>query len=271
LYAELLPGIYLVASGRFNFGHPINCNVYLVKGTSQNVLIDGGCGFGVAGLVESLDAYGCDPSDIDMILLTHTHWDHARGCSRLVELGIPTVGVHHEGLDQLTVGQKWYEFGFEAAPEVTYQPVAESDVQLLENDQIIDLGDRALRVLHTPGHTPDSLCFMLEEEGRRYAFTGDTVCAFGAPGVMTAETDFRSYRDSLLALHELRVDGMFPGHGLWLEEYAYDHVAVLADRLSAKWTDLAPHPKPLDSGIWVLRSHPELVTEDAPAEELDIS
>lgn len=262
--AELLPGLHLVAAGRFNFGHPINCNVYLVKGSSRNVLIDAGCGFGMAGLVSSLESYGCEPSDIDTILMTHTHWDHARGCARLVELGVRSVSVHPAGCDALTVGPRWYEFGFEAAPEITFDPVNEADIETLEDGQLIDLGDRTLRVLATPGHTDDSVCFLLEEAGRLYAFTGDTVSVFGVPGVMTAETDYRGYRDSLRTLQDLALDGMFPGHGLWLEQYANDHVSVLADRLSGKWTDLAPHPKPLDSGIWVLRNHPELVREETP-------
>ena len=256
---ELLPGVYLVSAGRFNFGHPINCNVYLVRGSARSVLIDSGCGFGVESLVESLAGYGVVPGDIDAILLTHTHWDHARGCGRWLELGVGRVVVHPAGVDAITVGPVWYEFGFQPAPEVTFEAVGE--VETLVDDAVIDVGDRVLRVRFTPGHTPDSVCFVLEEGGRRYAFTGDTVSVFGQPGVMTAETDFPAYRDSLRALGELRLDGMFPGHGSWLERYADEHVRVLADRLGGKWSDLAPHPKPMDSGIWVLRNHPELARD----------
>lgn len=257
--AELLPGVHLVAAGRFNFGHPINCNVFLVRGTERNVLIDGGCGFHVDRLVDSLREYGCEPEDVDAILLTHTHWDHARGCASLVEYGVRSVAVHPAGVEAMTVGPKWFEFGFDPAPEVTYKAVDRVDT--FHDGQVIDLGGRTIEVLFTPGHTDDSVCFLIEEEGRRYAFTGDTVSVFGRPGVMTADTDFPAYRSSLCALRDLDLDGIFPGHGLWLEEYAQEHVSALADRLTGKWSDLAPHPKPMDSGNWVIRNHPELAQD----------
>jgi hydroxyacylglutathione hydrolase len=256
---ELLPGVHLISAGRFNFGHPINCNVYLVRGTSKTVLIDAGCGFGIDELVGALAAHGLEPSAIDSILLTHTHWDHARGAGRLLARGVHEVAVHPAGVEALTVGPRWYEFGFEPAPEVTFEPVQKA--QTLRDGEQIDLGGRTLRVLYTPGHTSDSVCFLIEENGNRYAFTGDTVSVYGRPGVMTADTDFRSYRDSLAQLRELRLEGLFPGHGQWLQRYADEHVAVLADRLAGKWSDLAPHPKPMDSGIWVLRNHPELISD----------
>ena len=163
---ELLPGLYVVAAGRFSFGHPIDCNVYLVKGSDRTVLIDAGSGFGVSTLVGNLQAYDCRPVDLDLVLLTHSHWDHARGCSRLVQLGARDVAIHASGVDALTVGPKWYEFGFEAAPEATFVPL--NEVQTLEDQEVIDLGDRALRVIHTPGHTEDSVCFIFEDNGGQY-------------------------------------------------------------------------------------------------------
>lgn len=256
---ELLRGIHVVTAGRINFGHPMNCNVYLVRGSNRNVLIDAGCGFGINGLVDSLKSYGCEPGDIDLILLTHSHWDHARGCRPLLERGVRDVAIHSKGFDAVTIGPKWYEFGLDPAPEVTFEGL--DSVQTFDHGTEIDLGDRTIKVISTPGHTADSVCFLIEEGGRRYAFTGDTVAMLGRPGVMTADTDFQGYRDSLRALDDLHLDGMFPGHGLWMEEGAHEHVAVLAKRLSGKFTDLSPHPRPMESGNWVLRNHPELARD----------
>jgi len=256
---ELLRGIHVVTAGRINFGHPLNCNTYLVRGSTRNVLIDAGCGFGVARTVEHLRSYGCEPSDIDLILLTHCHWDHARGCKPLLERGVRGVAIHPKGVDAVTIGPKWFEFGFDPAPQVTFDGL--DSVQTFDHDTEIDLGDRTLKVISTPGHTADSVCFLLEENGRRYVFTGDTVGVLGRPGVMTADTDLRSYRDSMLSLEELHVDGMFPGHGIWMEEGAHEHVAVLAKLLGGKFTDLAPHPRPMESGNWVLQHHPELARD----------
>lgn len=240
---ELLPGIHLGVAGYFNFGHQIDCNVYLVKGATRTVLIDAGSGFESETLLANLEAYGCRPSDIDLILLTHSHWDHARGCGDLLDRGVRAVAVHSSGAEALTVGPKWYQFGMggsrvEPDPIVTFTPLAQ--VETFEDGDVFDLGGRALRVLHTPGHSADCVCFVLEENGRRYAFTGDTVSAFATTGMLTADTNLHHYRDSVKAIDALKLDGMFPGHGLWVMRYAAEHVTPLAEMLSSTWAGFSP-------------------------------
>ena len=259
---EVLPGIHVVIAGYFGVGHQIDCNVYLIKGSDRTVLIDAGSGFETETLVTNLRLYGVEPSDIDQIILTHSHWDHARGCGDLLKLGAGGVAVHRSGAEALTIGPMWYQFGINASrteppPEVTFEPL--SRVETFENGDILDVGGRSLRVLHTPGHSVDCVCFIFEEGGRRYAFTGDTVAAFATPGMMTADTNLHDYRDSLRALDAEQLDGLFPGHGQWVQRYASDHIAPLAQTFSTVWTGLSPAV----AHAWSPRLHREPSVDDA--------
>lgn len=253
---ELLEGVFLVGSGRFNFTHPLNCNIYAVRGDDRIVLIDAGCGFDVDGLEAALKNSGIPLTEIDSIYHTHSHWDHARGAAEVARRAGCNVYIHRQGVEILEKGP-WTEFNFKPHPAITFTPI--HNVLALEDGDEIKLGGRTLRVLYTPGHTADSVCFAIEEGGKNHLFTGDTVMGFGKPGIMTANTDFPSYRSSLQRLVEYRADAMYPGHGIWILDYAYEQIQHLTERLNGKWTDFGIYPPPFDSGNWVVMRHPELL------------
>ncbi len=84
--------------------------------------------------------------------------------------------------------------------------------RLLRDDEVLALGDTHLRVLHTPGHTPDHLSFLLEEEGA--LFPGDHVMGWSTSIIAPPEGDLRAYLrslDRLLGRTGLRV--AHPAHG----------------------------------------------------------
>jgi glyoxylase-like metal-dependent hydrolase (beta-lactamase superfamily II) len=257
---EIFPGVHLIGSGRFRYTHATNCNIYAVVGQHTTALIDTGSGFGTRSVLDSLENHGIAPGEMALALHTHSDWDHARGACAIARATGCTVAIHELGRERLESGP-WLGVGQPAPPEVTFEPV---DVGMVLQDELeIDLGGRLLRVLHTPGHSPDSVCFELNLEGRRILFSGDTVEAAGKPGISTASTDFGAYRDSVLALAEREIDALLPGHGLFVLEEAGDHIRHLADKLSSKWVDVAalPYPPPFDSAVWYYQSHPELLRE----------
>jgi len=128
------------------------------------------------------------------VLLTHTHPDHAPGTARLVDATGAEVLAYGKRLDK----------------DNTITP-----------DRVIGDGDTiegtefGLEVLHTPGHAPNHLCFMLEEE--RVLFTGDTVLGRGTTVVAHPDGELAAYLDSLERLRSLTGDGsvvrILPGHG----------------------------------------------------------
>ncbi|HVS14714.1 MAG TPA: MBL fold metallo-hydrolase [Thermoanaerobaculia bacterium] len=89
------------------------------------------------------------------------------------------------------------------------------DRRVDEGDELT-AGDLRLRVLHTPGHASDHLCFLLEE--RRALFSADHVMGWSTTVIAPPDGDLRAYLATLDRLLELDVDLYFPGHGDVLPE-----------------------------------------------------
>jgi len=128
------------------------------------------------------------------ILLTHTHPDHAPGATRLAAAtGAPVLGFS------------------------TRERSVHVDGALHDGDAVAG-ADFRLEVLHTPGHAPDHLCFLLRDEG--LLFTGDTVLG-GMFSVVSPSTggDMGYYLASLTRLRRIRgLRAIAPGHGALIED-----------------------------------------------------
>jgi len=130
------------------------------------------------------------------VVLTHTHPDHSPGTARLVKA---------TGAEVLAFG-KHLDKDCDIVPD---RVIGEGDT--------IEGTEFGLEVLHTPGHAPNHLCFLLEEE--RVLFTGDTVLG-GTWSVVSPKRggEMTAYLDSLQRLRKLRVSRIAPGHGDVIEE-----------------------------------------------------
>jgi glyoxylase-like metal-dependent hydrolase (beta-lactamase superfamily II) len=162
-----------------------NPSIYTGPGTNTYLIEDDG-----EALV--LDPGPIIPSHLDAILLavaevipvgvvaTHTHPDHAPLSNRLARrLDVPV-------------------FGFEPGPE--FDP----DIRVADGD-VVAVGSAGMTAVHTPGHTPDHLCFVLGDR----LFTGDHIMQ-GSTVVME---DAAAYLESLYRVRDLGVDHIEPGHG----------------------------------------------------------
>jgi len=130
------------------------------------------------------------------VLLTHTHPDHSPGTARLVKA---------TGAEVVAFG-KFRDRDSDIVPD-----------RVVGDGDTIDGTEWGLDVLHTPGHSPNHLCFLLEEE--RVLFTGDTVLE-GTWSVVNPRRggDMAQYLDSLARLRKLRVSRIAPGHGDVIDE-----------------------------------------------------
>ena len=130
---------------------------------------------------------------ISTIVLTHRHPDHAEGARDLHEMT--------------------------GAPVRALDPALCLGAEGLVAGAVLAAGDLELRVVATPGHTSDSLCLHLPEEGT--LLTGDTVLGRGTAVIAWPDGDLRAYLASLATMREITdVAHLLPGHGPMLAQPA---------------------------------------------------
>jgi len=161
-------------------------NTYVLRepGAARSVVVDPGP-LDEGHLARVLELAG----EVALVLVTHHHGDHTEAVPRFAELtGAPTRAVSPEHC-------------------VGAEPLA--DGELIEVDGL------TVQVLHTPGHTADSACFLLPAEDA--LLSGDTILGRGTTIVAHPDGRLGPYLDSLRALQELVVTGhvqrILPAHG----------------------------------------------------------
>lgn len=131
----------------------------------------------------------CQRLNVRRVLETHGHWDHIQAVPQLRDAGY-SVAVTAE----------------DAAMLPSYDEV-------IEDDSVIQVGNVRLHTIHTPGHTPGSMCFLVE--GSPVLFSGDTLFP-GGPGATKFEgSSFPTIIESIdRRLLTLPVETLvLPGHG----------------------------------------------------------
>jgi glyoxylase-like metal-dependent hydrolase (beta-lactamase superfamily II) len=199
---QVSPSVRAVQVPETNPMHPQFTTIYLV-GRGQVLSIDTGADEERYRWMLRGYLAATEKAEIGLCALSHFHFDHSSNLRWVCE-----------------------EFGAEA--HISDETAARLDgklpghvLPLGEGDTLSPGGGVRLQVMHTPGHSQDSLCFYLEDEG--VLFTGDTILG----GATTAVDDLADYMQSLRrlrALPNLRV--ISPGHGplidnpaAWIDEY----------------------------------------------------
>jgi glyoxylase-like metal-dependent hydrolase (beta-lactamase superfamily II) len=151
-------------------------NVYLLVSDNGLTLIDAGMAGDVNQVADQIADAGHALSDLAAIVVTHAHADHIGGVAALIQQSDARVIAHQdevpyvEGMVHMPASsplQRVMQWLGDLLP--TESPDLEV-ARALEEDDILDvLG--GLRVIHTPGHTPGSMCLYQEEQG--LLFCGD--------------------------------------------------------------------------------------------------
>ena len=162
---------------------PYGTNAYILvcRNTGESVIVDAPAD---AGKILDL-LKGTRPN---YILITHNHMDHTGALADLKStLDLP-IAAHADDAGRLPV----------------------SADQLLNDGDVISFGDIKLSVLHTPGHTPGSICFLTGN----YLIAGDTIFP-GGPGRTGSPADFKKILESLTGKIFVLPDNtrIYPGHG----------------------------------------------------------
>lgn len=180
-----------------------NCTILGSEQTREAIVIDPGDD--VAKVVARLERHGLEPK---YIIATHGHIDHVGGFKALKEATSAPVYLHEGDLFLYEALPMQARMLGVAPPEMT-----EIDAHLGEGDEL-GIGEIKLKVHHTPGHTPGSICFHAPGDDARL-FAGDTLF-FGSIGRTdlwggSFEQIMDSLQRKLMTLPEETV--VIPGHG----------------------------------------------------------
>lgn len=208
----------------------LRCNVWLVHGRDRHLLVD--TGLGVGSLREAIAGYLDRPV---AAVATHTHYDHV-GCMHEFEdrrvhpaeaehLASPPPGHAKLHMSQFPDRLRNWMADVGYAPDdgelltghptedfdpATFATVPAQPTELLDEGDVVDLGDRAFQVVHLPGHTPGSIG--LWEQATGILFTGDAV--YDGPLLDIApNSDIPTYIETMRRLRTIPVSVMHGGHG----------------------------------------------------------
>lgn len=151
------------------------------------------------------------PGPIRWIFVTHTHKDHSPAAQALKA----RTGAALHGMAALHA--EWQDTDFQ--PDV---PLSGGEVFQLP-------GNSTLRVIHTPGHAGNHLCYLLDEE--RMLFTGDHVMQGSTVVINPPDGDMGAYLRSLRELMALDLDWLAPGHGFLMPQPRRAMEQIVAHRL----------------------------------------
>jgi len=177
---------------------PMDVNTYILFDESEGecVLIDPS---GAKKINAFLNGKGLKPTHI---LITHPHFDHIMAVDELAKEYGAKICIHRDGVETL---KKPGRFAFFTAQG------ADADI-LLNDGDVIEAAGISIKVIHTPGHEPSAVCFVVEKE--RMIFSGDTLFHLSV-----GRTDFKGgnaqtlYESIAYKLFTLEGDyTVYPGH-----------------------------------------------------------
>lgn len=164
---EIVKDIFIVGGPDITDGRD-GC-VYLVN-LGELILIDTGAGWSVKKIINHVQSLGLNCKNLNKILLTHCHIDHIGGAPELKKRFGASIYIHPldapplENGDQALTAATWYQTTFPPTPV---------DVKFNSPEEILMINEQKLVCLHTPGHTPGSICIYLDRDGKRVLFAQD--------------------------------------------------------------------------------------------------
>ena len=210
--------------------HPLlRANVWHVRGRDRDLVVDTGLGVGSLRR-EQPQLFARDP----VVVVAHAHLDHLGGAHEFTRCHVhPAEGITAPAPASLEAAVLAGQLGLDldalpgplprrlvdAVPVGGWTPAAyrlrpaAEAIALLDGDEV-DLGDRRLRVLHLPGHSPGSIA--LHEPDTGALFSGDVLYDLDEGESLLddiAGADVGAYVASMRRLADLPVEVLYPGHG----------------------------------------------------------
>ena len=177
----------------------LGTNCYIVDcGNNQVIAIDiGGTPKKVLNILKTQNL------NLKAILLTHGHYDHVAGVESVRQATGAEVYIHEKDAIMLESGKA--NLAYQLSSEI-YQPVQK--YQVAQDGDILEIGNLEIQVMHTPGHTAGSVCYIIGNQ----MFCGDTIFK-GSIGRTDLGGNVSDMKKSLQKIARLEQDyELYPGH-----------------------------------------------------------
>ena len=200
--SEIVRDVFIVGGPDITDGRD-GC-VYLMN-FGELILIDTGAGWSVDKIINNVNRLGLDCKNLGKILLTHCHIDHIGGAPEIKRRFGSKIYIHKldappvENGDPILTAANWYQ--------TTFLPT-QVDSKFNLSEEILTIGQQKIVCLHTPGHTPGSICIYLDKNGKRILFGQD----LHGPILKEFGSSLEDYGWSTKKLLDLDADILCEGH-----------------------------------------------------------
>src|ERR1700737_204670 len=239
-------------------GRPRSIGAVLLESGGHYAILDPGPASTLETLRTELLSRGLSVSDLETILLTHIHLDHAGATGTLLrENPNLRVFVHSKGAAHLadpskllaSAGRLWGHDLHRLFGETL--PVPQQNIHILERAETVSVGTRKLDVIYTPGHASHHVTYFDKREG--VAFAGDTagIRIANGPYIMPAtpppDIDLAVWEQSFAAILKRQPSKLFVTHFGYAEN-PEKHIADFRERLHL-WADITEKALQSASGV----------------------
>ncbi|MBL8077253.1 MAG: MBL fold metallo-hydrolase [Anaerolineales bacterium] len=210
----------------FNFHRiPIGiCNCFLLRG-DRTILVDAGAMGGFPSFLKIIKNLGVDPKSIDLILLTHGHWDHITCLSQVQEVTGAKVAVHHKDQFMVESGEPPFPDGTTpygnfmswSAKKILHPHLPKIKVDMVLDDNGMSLSEYGIpgKVVYTPGHSQGHSSILLDSGD---AIVGDMAMNDWylrlTPGLPVLADDIKQVVQSWKKILPMGIKRVYPAHGM---------------------------------------------------------
>lgn len=198
---------HLYQVGGPSLSHFYDASVYLLEAEDGLYLIDCGTPDGIVQILSNIKGLGFELSDIRAVYGTHGHYAHIGAALLLKKKYGCKLFLHKEDQEQVESGDEnrtnsMFQYGRKF-------PACVVDGLLVDGDLIPFGNNITMEVIHTPGHTPGSVCFSMNMKGYSFLIAGDTI--YGGFSKMIGSNEMQ-WKKSLEKITLRHFDAFTHGH-----------------------------------------------------------